>query len=267
LTSSAEAQKPSAGGLSTGFTFVTTSTSPAPNPFALKPTAVPAVSGPPSQTSWFTERGATTQAGQQATQFPSTGISVGQVQVPQSFGQQSQYGQTGIARSEVFGRPTLTSGDAMLIQQQPQAAGFAASQPELIAKVDEITAYGRPWLFLTAEEKQQLQYRGPLAVRQASKGKPRSRSVPPGFTFRYPGFASRQILSKASGSGFRYGSCTSSDQVEERSQSSSWMRPPNLGRQPIESLSTSGSGQRLTSEGTPSISSHTEGSSTVEKTL
>ncbi|KAG7405105.1 Nucleoporin NUP145 [Fusarium oxysporum f. sp. rapae] len=167
LTSFAEAQKPSSSQPPTGSIF-RTDLSTAPNLFALAATQVSSLSGPSStsQRPWVTERYATTQAGQLATQLPSTEMPVGRVQVPQSFGQQTQYRQIGTPYYQVPGRP---SSDKRLIQQPTQDATRATIQPQLVAKIDEITAYGAPWLFLTTEEKQQQQDRGPLAVQRISK--------------------------------------------------------------------------------------------------
>ncbi|KAH8662725.1 nucleoporin autopeptidase-domain-containing protein [Ilyonectria robusta] len=155
----------------------------------------------------------------------------------------------------------------MPIQQPQQAASLATSQPQMTARIDDITAYGAPWLFLTAEEGQQLQDRGPLAVRQPGKGKPRCRSMPPGFKFRHSVSASRQSLPNSPKFEFRYGSNTPSNQVEGRPKSSNWLLPPNPGRQLIRSPSAISSSQHFTSEGTASASSHREALNTAERSL
>ncbi|KAF6512866.1 hypothetical protein HZS61_007672 [Fusarium oxysporum f. sp. conglutinans] len=166
-TSFAEAQRPSSSQPPTGSIF-RTDLSTAPNPFASAATQVSALSGPlsTSQRPWGTDRYSTTQAWQQAPQLPSTEMPVGRVQVPQPFGQQTQYRQTGNLYYQVPGRP---SSDIRLIQQPLQDASRATIQPQLVAKIDEITAYGPPWLFLTTEEKQQQQDDSPLAISKQLK--------------------------------------------------------------------------------------------------
>ncbi|KAJ9419605.1 nucleoporin autopeptidase-domain-containing protein [Fusarium oxysporum] len=264
-TSFAEAKKPSSSQPPTGSTF-RTDLSTAPNPFASAATQVSAISGPSStsQRSWVTERYATTQPGQLATQLPSTEMPVSRVQVPQSFGQQTQYGQTSSPYYQVPRRP---SSDTRLIQQPLQDATRATIQPQLVAKIDEITAYGPPWLFLTTEEKQQQQDQGPLAVRRASKGKLRSQSIPAGFSFRSPIFAPRHVPQGSPKSGFRHGLYPASYPVKKRPLSSDWMRPPDLGDELIRSPSRGGSDHRRTSEDTISTGGHRKGLSTVEKSL
>ncbi|KAI7761937.1 hypothetical protein LZL87_004244 [Fusarium oxysporum] len=265
LTSFAEAQKPSSSQPPTGSIF-RTDLSTAPNPFALAATQASSLSGPSStsQRPWVTERYATTQAGQLATQLPSTEMPVGRVQVPQSFGQQTQYRQIGTPYYQVPGRP---SSDTRLIQQPTQDATRATIQPQLVAKIDEITAYGAPWLFLTTEEKQQQQDRGPLAVQRASKGKPRSQSVPAGFSFRSPKFAPRYIPPGSPRSGFRHGLYDASYPVKRRPLSSDWMHPPDISHELVRSPSTGGFDQLRTSEDIISTSGHKKGLSIVEKSL
>ncbi|EXL65657.1 hypothetical protein FOPG_18124 [Fusarium oxysporum f. sp. conglutinans race 2 54008] len=135
-TSFTEAQKPSSSQPPTGSIF-RTDLSTASNPFASAATQVSGLSGPSN----------TSQKLGLLREMP-----VGRVQVPQSFGQQTQYGQTGTPYYQVPGR--LSSG-TRLIQQPLQGATRATIQPQLVAKIDELTAYGAPWLFLTTEEKQQ----------------------------------------------------------------------------------------------------------------
>ncbi|KAH7154694.1 nucleoporin autopeptidase-domain-containing protein [Fusarium sp. MPI-SDFR-AT-0072] len=189
---------------------------------------------------------------------------VGRVQVPQSFGQQTQYRQIGTPYYQVPGRP---SSDTRLIQQPTQDATRATIQPQLVAKIDEITAYGAPWLFLTTEEKQQQQDRGPLAVQRASKGKPRSQSVPAGFSFRSPKFAPRYIPPGSPRSGFRHGLYDASYPVKRRPLSSDWMHPPDISHELVRSPSTGGFDQLRTSEDIISTSGHKKGLSIVEKSL
>ncbi|KNB06688.1 hypothetical protein FOXG_07361 [Fusarium oxysporum f. sp. lycopersici 4287] len=264
-TSFAETQKPSSSQPATESIF-RIDLSTAPNPFASAATQVSALSGPSStgQRPWVTERYVTTQAGQLATQLPSTEMPVSRVQVPQSFGQQTQYGQTGTPYYQVPGRP---SSDTRLIQQPLQDATRATIQPQLVTKIDEITAYGPPWLFLTTEEKQQQQDQGPLAVRRASKGKLRSQSVPAGLSFRSPRFAPRHFPPGSPRSGSRHGLYPPSYRVKRRPLSSDWMHPPHLGHELIRSPSRGGSDQRRTSEDTISTGGHRKGLNIVEKSL
>ncbi|EXL94463.1 nucleoporin autopeptidase-domain-containing protein [Fusarium oxysporum II5] len=264
-TSFAEAQKPSSSQPPTGSIFRTDS-STAPNPFASAATQVSALSGPlsTSQRPWVTDRYSTTQAWQQATQLPSTEMPVGRVQVPQPFGQQTQYEQTGNLYYQVPGRP---SSDIRLIQQPLQDDSRATIQPQLVAKIDEITAYGPPWLFLTTEEKQQQQDEGPLAVRRASKGKPRSQSVPAGFSFRSPRLAPCDMSPGSPRSSFRHALYPASYPVKRTLLSSDWMGPPDLGHELTRSPSRRGSDQRRTSEDTISTGGHRKGFNIVEKSF
>ncbi|KAM0080498.1 hypothetical protein ACKRZS_007343 [Fusarium odoratissimum] len=254
---------------SSGFGFSQrpwTDLSTSPNPFASAAPQVSALSGhsSTSQRPWVTDRYSTTQAGQQATQFPSTEMLVGRVQVPQPFGQQTQYGQTGNLYYQVPGRP---SSDTRLIQQPLQDASRATIQPQLFAKIDEITAYGPPWLFLTTEEKQQQQDEGPLAVRRASKGKPRSQSVPAGFSFRSPRLAPCHMSLGSPRSSFRHALYPASYPVKRTLLSSDWMGPPDLGHELTRSPSRRGSDQRRTGEDTISTGGHRKGFNIVEKSL
>ncbi|EXK25380.1 hypothetical protein FOXG_17481 [Fusarium oxysporum f. sp. lycopersici 4287] len=264
-TSFAEAQRPSSSQPPTGSIF-RTDLSTAPNPFASAATQVSALSGPSStsQRPWVTDRYSTTQAGQQATQFPSTEMPVGRIQVPQPFGQQTEYGQTGNLYYQVPGRP---SSNTRLIQQPLQDASRATIQPQLFAKIDEITAYGPPWLFLTTEEKQQQQDEGPLAVRRASKGKPRSQSVPAGFSFRSPRLAPCHMSLGSPRSSFRHALYPASYPVKRTLLSSDWMGPPDLGHELTRSPSRRGSDQRRTGEDTISTGGHRKGFNIVEKSL
>ncbi|KAI3580692.1 nucleoporin autopeptidase-domain-containing protein [Fusarium oxysporum f. sp. albedinis] len=189
---------------------------------------------------------------------------VGRVQVPQPFGQKTQYGQTGNLYYQVPGRP---SSDTRLIQQPLQDASRATIQPQLVAKIDEITAYGPPWLFLTTEEKQQQQDEGPLAVRRASKGKPRSQSVPAGFSFKSPRLAPYHMSTGSPRSSFRHALYPASYPVKRTLLSSDWMGPPDLGHELTRSPSRRGSDQRRTSEDTISTGGHRKGFNIVEKSL
>ncbi|KAG7003628.1 Nucleoporin NUP145 [Fusarium oxysporum f. sp. conglutinans] len=264
-TSFAEAQRPSSSQPPTGSIF-RTDLSTAPNPFASAATQVSALSGPlsTSQRPWGTDRYSTTQAWQQAPQLPSTEMPVGRVQVPQPFGQQTQYRQTGNLYYQVPGRP---SSDIRLIQQPLQDASRATIQPQLVAKIDEITAYGPPWLFLTTEEKQQQQDDSPLAVRRASKGKPRSQSVPAGFSFRSPRLAPCDMSPGSPRSSFRHALYPASYPVKRTLLSSDWMGLPDLGHELTRSPSRRGSDQRRTSEDTISTGGHRKGFNIVEKSL
>ncbi|RKK99690.1 hypothetical protein BFJ68_g13095 [Fusarium oxysporum] len=239
----AEAQRPSSSQPPTGSIF-RTDLSTAPNPFASAATQVSALSGPSStsQRPWATDR----------------------VQVPQPFGQKTQYGQTGNLYYQVPGRP---SSDTRLIQQPLQDASRATIQPQLVAKIDEITAYGPPWLFLTTEEKQQQQDDGRLAVRRASKGKPRSQSVPAGFSFKSPRLAPCDMSPGSPRSSFRHALYPASYPVKRTLLSSGWMGPPDLGHELTRSPSRRGSDQRRTSEDTISIGGHRKGFNIVEKSL
>ncbi|KAH7468346.1 hypothetical protein FOMA001_g14927 [Fusarium oxysporum f. sp. matthiolae] len=189
---------------------------------------------------------------------------VGRVQVPQPFGHKTQYGQTGNLYYQVPGRP---SSDTRLIQQPLQDASRATIQPQLVAKIDEITAYGPPWLFLTTEEKQQQQDEGPLAVRRASKGKPRSQSVPAGFSFKSPRLAPYHMSTGSPRSSFRHALYPASYPVKRTPLSSDWMGPPDLGHELTRSPSRRGSDQRRTSEDTISTGGHRKGFNIVEKSL
>ncbi|KAF5253964.1 hypothetical protein FOXYS1_14453 [Fusarium oxysporum] len=244
-TSFAEAQRPSSSQPPTGSIF-RTDLGTAPNPFASAATQVLDYSG------------------SAATQLPSTEVPVGRVQVPQPFGQQTQYGQTGNLYYQVPGRP---SSDIRLIQQPLQDASRATIQPQLVAKFDEITAYGPPWLFLTTEEKQQQQDEGSLAVRRASKGKPRSQSVPAGFSFRSPRLAPCDMSPGSPRSSFRHALYPTSYPVKRTLLSSDWMGPPDLGHELTRSPSRRGSDQRRTSEDTISTGGHRQGFKIVEKSL
>ncbi|KAL5590186.1 hypothetical protein FOBRF1_013743 [Fusarium oxysporum] len=247
-TSFAEAQRPSSSQPPTGSIF-RTDLSTSPNPFASAAPQVSALSGPSStsQRPWVTDRYSTTQAGQQATQFPSTEMLVDwQSLLPGSW---------------------KASSDTRLIQQPLQDASRATIQPQLFAKIDEITAYGPPWLFLTTEEKQQQQDEGPLAVRRASKGKPRSQSVPAGFSFRSPRLAPCHMSLGSPRSSFRHALYPASYPVKRTLLSSDWMGPPDLGHELTRSPSRRGSDQRRTGEDTISTGGHRKGFNIVEKSL
>ncbi|EGU82280.1 hypothetical protein FOXB_07214, partial [Fusarium oxysporum f. sp. conglutinans Fo5176] len=164
----------------------------------------------------------------------------------------------------VPGRP---SSDIRLIQQPLQDASRATIQPQLVAKIDEITAYGPPWLFLTTEEKQQQQDDSPLAVRRASKGKPRSQSVPAGFSFRSPRLAPCDMSPGSPRSSFRHALYPASYPVKRTLLSSDWMGLPDLGHELTRSPSRRGSDQRRTSEDTISTGGHRKGFNIVEKSL
>lgn len=140
------------------------------------------------------------------TQLPSPSTTASYSQAPQPPRQpwrqvlQAQSSGTGLFSGGIPEGSSISTGIAPIPVQQQQQAPDPATPPQITAKIDDITAYGAPWLFADEKQHRQLPDEGPLAVRSAGQ-RPRHRSMSPGFKYDRPVFATRQIFPSHLGSG------------------------------------------------------------------
>lgn len=162
-------------------------------------------SQPPSGGSLFSRISASSHPG-----FPS--VSGSWSQSPQ----QSQQWQLGQSQAPAPGAGTNLFGGGFGRSVSTDAALQTAS-PQMTTRIDDITAYGAPWLFADEQQHQPLHGEGPLAVRLTDE-RPRRQSMSPGFKYTGPVFAGRQM--SPSSFGFRYTSRTTPESGRSRSNSS-----------------------------------------------
>lgn len=145
-------------------------------------------------------------------QIPSVTSSWGNfAQTPWRQGQSTQSSNMNIDSIGIGALETPNPpSSASIMAQQQQTPGSAVS-PQLTTRIDDVTAYGTPWLFTTAREGRSTQDQVPLATLALDITRARHRSMSPGFKYNHPISAASPTFFPSS-FGFRYGSRTPPDQ-------------------------------------------------------